>query len=58
MFMMYQQMIKHMNDNIMDDNIMNFGMFMMYQQMIKHMNDNIMNRWYVYDVSTNDKTYE
>ena len=33
-------------------------MFMMYQQMIKHMNDNIMNRSYVYDVSTNDKTYE
>ena len=33
-------------------------MFMMYQQMIKHMNDNIMELWYVYDVSTNDKTYE
>ena len=33
-------------------------MFMMYQQMIKHTNDNIMNCWYVFDVSTNDKTYK
>ena len=33
-------------------------MFLMYLQMIKHTNDDIMNRSYVYDVSTNDKTYK